>query len=226
MKKIVAILLTVVMVCLALTACSETAPEASPAASIVPAPAASSASAASSSPAASNESESITSSPKSTTADTKPTPAAIGTEVKFKNVSGSGTFTGAMKVVEVIRGKDAWDKIIASYANNPKPSEGYEFAVVKVRVTIDSIEKNVNDKDEGVCLYNVAFKSFTGDYKEISDNSYASTPKPAWVNSTLLKVGDTKEANMVFVVKKDDPSPKMGFNVEYDGTGYWFALTK
>ena len=152
-----------------------------------------------------------------------PAPSAIGTGVKIENDDGQGKFTATIKVVEVLRGENALSKIERI---DRDASEGYEIALVKISVTIDSIERNVSDKDDGVCVYDVSFKTYTKNNEKIDETPVVSEPNPVWVNNTLLKVGDTKEGYNAFIVKKDDPAPKLGYNVKYDGTGgYWFALT-
>ncbi len=124
-----------------------------------------------------------------------------------------------LRVMEVIRGQQAWDKIIAANQFNDEPDEGYEYALVKIGVSVMTVEN-----DGAYNLSEYEFKSFSSNNEEMP-GTYVVTPDPQFEGK--LYAGGNAEGWIVVQVKKDDKNPKLAYGVDYNGAGgVWFSLSK
>ena len=144
-------------------------------------------------------------------------PAPIGTSQFVKVDNYSEKYMAGIRVVEVERGDSAWEKIKATNMFNKEPDAGYEYALIKVAISISDVE---GDKAINVSSYN--FKSFTGTGEEVPFASVV-VPEPQLTGS--MYSGGDKTGYIVLQVKQGDQMAKMVYGAKYDGTGgIWFAL--
>lgn len=145
-----------------------------------------------------------------------PAPVGKAQQAKF-NYLMSGESVINMTVTEVIRGADAWTKILnANQFNSPAP-EGYEYVLVKIKATVVS-----NEKDGSIDFGDFYFSAFSADNTEYKRASVVE-PEPQFSGSVYA--GGTLEGYLAFAVKTTDASPKISFGTNYDGTGgIWFSL--
>lgn len=126
-------------------------------------------------------------------------------------------YTATIKVIEVIRGEEAWEVLRADGKNSFPPAEGYEYMIVKVDFTL------LSKVEEG----SVQASSYDFDFYSSNNEEYnmQTIVEKAGRLDTGVFPGGTVEGYVVGNVKKDDPDPKLVYRVESDGTGgLWFAL--
>lgn len=124
----------------------------------------------------------------------------------------------SVRVMETIRGNEAWEKVKAeNQFNNPAP-DGYEYILAKIAFSVLDISN-----DTAVSVSGWDFKSFSGKNEEIKVGPSTICPKPELEGK--LFAGGSTEGYVVFTVKKDDANPKIVYGMEYDGSGgIWFSL--
>lgn len=147
-------------------------------------------------------------------------PAPINTVQTYsKTDSYDEEYTVNVRVMEVIRGDDAYTMLRkANRYNDPAP-DGYEYVLVKVALSVLSVE---DDGSVNASSMGYKFKSFSNNNEESPDQS-AVEPEPNLEG--MLYAGGNTEGWIARLVKKDDAKPKLAFGLDYDGKGgIWFAL--
>lgn len=125
-------------------------------------------------------------------------------------------YSAAVRVLEVVRGEKAWTEIKKDNMFNEEPKDGYEYVLAKVAVSILSKEE-----DGTVNASTYDFKFYSGNNEEYEQVFVVKKDSL----STNLFPGGNAEGYVVGLVKKDDPAPKMVYQIEYNGTGgIWFDL--
>lgn len=144
-------------------------------------------------------------------------PAPIGTAQSIQIESYSGDYNASVAVVEAIRGDVAWHLLQETNMFNDAPDAGKEYVLAKLRVTINSTEK-----DAAVSLSKFSFTPYSGDNVEYEQVTVV-TPDPYFDGKVFA--GGTLEGYAVFLVNQNDPAPKLVFGEKYDGSGgIWFSL--
>ncbi|SDF73807.1 Copper amine oxidase N-terminal domain-containing protein [Fontibacillus panacisegetis] len=143
-------------------------------------------------------------------------PAEIGTTLSFAVKNIVSEYSGNVSISQVIRGDQAWQMIHEANMFNNEPTDGYEYMLVKAKVTITKNSKS----DAAVDLWG-------GDFTLVSatgtayDTRAVVTPDPKLDAS--IYVGSSNEGWVAFQVKKSDESPLIVFERKYDGSGgVWF----
>ena len=159
-------------------------------------------------------------------------PAPIDTVQTYRydaknNYSSTGDYTVSARVLEVVRGDEAYKQINEAYREAyhsntytfEKPDDGYEYMNVKIAFSVINTENDIaispneydfdfytsNNEKYGKMIY-------TTHLDEFSDSVYAGGNTEGWVTVQ---------------VKKDDANPKMAYGLDYYGAGgIWFALTE
>jgi len=125
-------------------------------------------------------------------------------------------YKAEIKVLGILRGQQAWEKIYAAYQYNDPPAEGYEYLLAKIYFKLNDIEEGKAFDLNGI----VHIKLVSSVGKEY-DLSWISAPEPS-LNAKLYKDA-SNEGYAVYLVKKDDLKPKLTFGRKYDGSGgIWF----
>ena len=156
--------------------------------------------------------------PQPSTSYSRTNPAPIGTAQTITVGTYTSTYTATVALKETIRGNEAWNMIKEANQFNDNAKDGYEYILAKVKITMNNIE---NDQSVDVTPY--MFDCFSSGDAEYTDILLVVTPSPSFSGS--LYSGASTEGWVVFMVAKDDTSPKCVFEVGYNGSGgIWFAL--
>lgn len=118
----------------------------------------------------------------------------------FYDTADSKQYKGeiAVTLLETNRGDSAWAKISAENSYNKQAPEGYEWVLVKAKLTITDLE---ND-DVKYHIYN-PFKPFDSNGQSIDQqDSYVSLPSPEF--SGEIFNGGTIEGYFAFIAKTDE----------------------
>lgn len=143
-------------------------------------------------------------------------PAEIGSSLPFTVKGIIDDYGGTVSVSQVIRGERAWQMIKEANMFNDEPKNGYEYMLAKAKVSITRNAKS----DASVDLWSGAFELISTSGTAY-DNAMVVTPDPS-IDASIY-VGSSNEGWVAFQVKKNDESPLIVFERNYDGTGgVWF----
>ena len=145
-------------------------------------------------------------------------PAPIGTVQQYKYIDDYYCNANVnLKIVSAIRGAEANRIIKETNQFNDEAPEGYEFVLAKVALTVEYVED-----DTSIELSENNFTCFSSNNEEMP---FISVVEPSPQFEGEIYTGGNKDANISFLVRKDDPSPKIAFS--FSGTSRdaaWFAL--
>lgn len=145
-------------------------------------------------------------------------PAPLNTVQTINIDNWSEKYSVAVRIVEATRGETALKLLKENNKYNSDPDEGYEYILAKIALSVLSVEE-----DKAIDVYPGNFTVFTQNNEEVKNKSMLSIPEPEF--RSKLFAGGNLEGYCVFQVKKDDPAPKVVYELNYDGTGgAWFAL--
>lgn len=126
-------------------------------------------------------------------------------------------YTVSVRVMETVRGESALKELRAKSSVYPDPDDGYEYVNAKIAFSVISTKS-----DFSVEPYQSKFTAFTKNNEECPVNYYSSV-EPV-LNGALYE-GGNQEGWITVLVKKDDPSPKLAYGLDYNGSGgIWFSL--
>lgn len=142
-------------------------------------------------------------------------PAPINTVQTIKKDDLTQIYTIETKITEIVRGDKAWQAIQAANMFNSAPKDGYEYLLVKIYFKVNDITK-----DQQFNLNGASFTLVSSGGKDY-DLTMAVAPDPQ-LQSNLYKDA-FNEGYAIYMVKKDDLTPKLVFGRNYDGSGgIWF----
>ena len=151
-------------------------------------------------------------------------PAPIGIPVRSMVELGSvysNIYDISITVLEIIRGKEAMDRLQKASPNNGMPPEGFEFILARVkfemkgRAVTDTLTFDLGNAP----LQWVALASDLTEYPQIS----VTVPKPALVGR--IKPDGSMEGWVAFAVDRKDSKPVMVFDPDSGGaTGRGMTL--
>lgn len=147
-------------------------------------------------------------------------PAPINTIQTYTKTSDwfeEDNYTVSVRVMETVRGEEAYNALKKKASIYPEADEGYEYMNVKIAFSVLKTEG-----DFSVTAGQYGFKVFTSNNEECPDNYYASIDP---VLQGELYSGANSEGWITIMVKKDDANPKLAYGLDYNGAGgIWFAL--
>lgn len=150
---------------------------------------------------------------------TRINPAPVGTPQTFTIKTTWGEYNVTMTITDTFRGQTAWAAIREANRFNAAPSDGREYILAAVKVTVNSVSE-----DRSISFDEFDFTPFSGTNDEYEKVSTVE-PDPNFKGKAYE--GGTLEGFVSFVVDTDDESPKVAYGLGYDGTGgAWFALDK
>ncbi len=148
-------------------------------------------------------------------------PVGIGAplNIKVNSTGGAGNeYEVRLTLLEVIRGTEAWQRILAQNQFNSPPKTGYEYILAKVRFEY----LTGPTPDTSYRISSVWFNAVSAGGK---DYDRVSVVEPSPSINTNLYPGASQEGWVSFCVAQDDAKPLMTFGRKYDGTGgIWFKL--
>ena len=148
-------------------------------------------------------------------------PAPINTTQTYtiENKYSDDDYSANITIKEVIRGSEAYKIIKAANRYNDPADEGFEYVLIKVAVSIISVE---GDGAVDASHMDYDFATFSSTNEEMPDESIVE-PTPALEGK--LYSGASAEGWVVRQVRKDDANPKLAYGLDYDGKGgIWFSL--
>lgn len=142
--------------------------------------------------------------------------ADIGDTVSFSYSSLNDEWELDMKVVEVIRGTDAWQKIKEANMFNSQPEDGKEYILAKiyVKVTYGSSEDIPTSFNS---MGNMVAVSSKG-----TPYSWSSVVEPEPALPLEVYPGGEAEGYMAYLVDVDDDKPLLKYG--YGSPNIWFKL--
>lgn len=128
----------------------------------------------------------------------------------------SDNYSAAIRIIETIRGNEAWNLIEKSNMYNDKPKDGYEYIIAKVAF---SLLTSQDDKSVNASSYDFDFYS--------ENNEEYETVSVVFTNKldTNLFANGNAEGYIIGCVRISDANTKVVYGLNYDGTGgLWFSL--
>jgi hypothetical protein len=120
-----------------------------------------------------------------------------------------------MSIKEIIRRDDAWEKIRAANIFNDPAPDGCEYILAEIYFKVLDI-----DEGQAYNLNDINIDMISSDGKEY-EYAMVVAPEPT-IDANLYK-GASNEGWAVYIVKKDDATPKLVFGRNYTGSGgIWF----
>lgn len=123
----------------------------------------------------------------------------------------------SIRIVEVIRGDEAWDRVYAANQFNDPPLKGMDYVLVYAVVDL------LSSTAEGpVHVFLCDWQALSGG--RLWQVASAFTPEPEF--GGVIFPGQTMEGWVLLQVKQTDPEPLLAWHINfYDGTGgVWFSL--
>lgn len=147
-------------------------------------------------------------------------PAPLNTMQTYTESSeyfDSENYSVNIRIIETVRGDEAWKKIYEANQFNETAPDGYEYILAKVAFSVLSTKG-----DFAVTPSKYQFKCFTSNNEEVEQPSIVE-PKPN-LSGNLYEGGNT-EGWICVLAKKGDTNPKLAYGLDYNGAGgIWFAL--
>jgi hypothetical protein len=144
-------------------------------------------------------------------------PAAIGSPVRSMVELGSvytNIYDTTITVLEVVRGKEALDRLKVANPDNKAPADGFEYILARIKFELKG--RAVSDKlpfDLGNAP--LQWIALTGKDLTEYDRVSPTVPKPAL--SGIVKPGQAVEGWVGFAVDKKDSQPLMVFDPDTGG---------
>jgi hypothetical protein len=144
-------------------------------------------------------------------------PAAIGSPVRSMVELGSvytNIYDITITVLESIRGKEAFDRLIAAGQGNKAPAEGFEYILARIKFEFKG--RAVSDTlsfDLGKAP--LQWVALTGKDLTEYDRVSVTLPNPPLVG--IVKPGTSVEGWVAFAVDRKDPKPVMVFDPDTGG---------
>jgi hypothetical protein len=149
------------------------------------------------------------------------TPIGVARATKIVIGEGYVTDTDSVEVritlLEVVRGKQAWELVKAANPLNKPPAPGFEYIVARIKFEFG--EKGAIGNQKTYAVRDEQFASVSEGGRQYESPSIVQ-PKPA-LNGRLY-VGESIEGWVTFLVAVDDKKPLMSFGHNYYRV--WFRL--
>ena len=144
-------------------------------------------------------------------------PAPIGTKQSFSVSDYSEEYTATAVINSVVSGGAAWDMVKAANMFNSEASEGMEYIVADISITLVS-----SKGDKAVSFNEYSFDVYSSDNVEY-ESSFVVAPAPTLTGNVFP--GGTSTGYVVFAVSQTDEHPKVVIGADYRGNGgVWFSL--
>ncbi len=145
--------------------------------------------------------------------DPVPVGVAITTEIQCGTQAGSlEPYDASIKVVQVLRGDEAWKLIKAASSANKEPQAGYEYILARISFTMKARGAPGDKSFElGRPMQFVALSSDGREYLPPS----VTSPKPELAR--IIRADEQAEGWIVFMVEKEEKQPVMVFDPSSGG---------
>jgi hypothetical protein len=157
-------------------------------------------------------------------------PVPVGVTMKVMTERG---YVVEVTVLEIVRGKDAQERIIAKGVSDKLPKAGFEYVLARIKFGYFRKAKGMNDPDHAYRIAGSNFSATSADGKmEYETPSVLRQPQPQLID-TLTPPGEFREGWIVLQVPEDEKEPLLAFHREYAHSNYvllhqwrpvWFKL--
>jgi hypothetical protein len=143
-----------------------------------------------------------------TPSNAAPVGLSIKTQVECGERAGSmEPYDAKIAVLEVVRGKEAWERIKAANETNPPPRAGFDYILARIAFEMKAILAPGNKTFE--LARKMQFVALTADGNEQDPPSVIS-PKPEL--HRIVRSGELAEGWIVFLVEQANGKPVMFFD--------------
>ncbi|MBN2336929.1 MAG: hypothetical protein JXP48_00195 [Acidobacteria bacterium] len=143
-------------------------------------------------------------------------PAAIGSRVRSMVELGSvysNIYDIAITVVEIVRGREALERLRAADPDNPAPRAGMEYILARVRFEL----KGRAVSDTLTFTLGEAPLEWVALSEDLTEYERVPVKVPAPPMAGIVKPGGSVEGWVAFAVEEKDPKPVMVFDPDTGG---------
>ena len=126
-------------------------------------------------------------------------------------------------LLEVIRGADAWKRLLAANSANPAPASDADYCLARIR--FEYFARGT----PGTCVHVLRPNQFTAYSADGVEYEHPQVTVPNPVLAGSLKAGESREGWVAFLIPKRDTKPLMNYSADigagtlHGGSG-WFQL--
>lgn len=132
----------------------------------------------------------------------------LGESIKTQVNSGfSDPYDATIKILEVIRGSDAWEIIKKADPSNKKPDKGYEY--IMIRISFKMVARVQPGRGTFDLDWPLQLTTFSEDFEEYTSPDVV-TPEPVFKRT--VRADEYAEGWIARVIKKDDNRPLLLFD--------------
>ena len=157
--------------------------------------------------------------------DAHPVGALVSIIIEFgEQYLGAQLYDAKITVLQVVRGKNAWNIVEQAGPSNPAPKPRFDYILARVRFEFSARTLPAPDSYN---LNETQFIASDPNGREFATPILAAYPRPRL--NDALKPGDSLEGWLVFLVPQKVSQPLMVFRedvgeVSHRGGGTWFEL--
>lgn len=145
----------------------------------------------------------------------RPVPIGVPTKVTTER----GYFV-EIRVLEIVRGKDARDRIKAKGMCDEPPKAGFEYVLARIRFGYSRKAKGFEEPSNAYVISEKGFSAASGDGKtEYEILSVLRQPQPQLID-TPIPLGTSREGWVILQVPEDEKEPLLAFHREYAHSNY------
>ena len=157
-------------------------------------------------------------------------PVPVGVTTKVMTERG---YVVEVTVLEIVRGKDAQDRIMAEGVSDKLPKAGFEYVLTHIKFGYFRKAKGMSDPNHAYRIAGSNFSAASADgTTEYEVPSVLRQPQPPLID-TLIPPGESREGWIVLQVPENEKEPLLAFHREYAHSNYvllhqwrpvWFKL--
>jgi hypothetical protein len=162
-------------------------------------------------------------------------PVPVGVTVKTKielgdRYSAPEIYSLEITLLEVVRGKEAWNRTEGEGVSDKLPKPGFEYVLVHIRFGFFSKARGFGHAHEAYRIGEGSFSATSADGKtQYEIPSVTRQPQPQLVGLSFL-IGESREGWIIFQVPETEKRPLLSFHRDYAENVYgvwgsvWFQL--
>jgi hypothetical protein len=159
----------------------------------------------------------------------------VGVTVKTKielgdRYSAPEIYSLEITLLEIVRGKEAWNRIKSEGVSDNPPRPGFEYILVHIRFGFFSKARGFGHAHEAYRIGEDSFSAASADGKTQYENpSVTRQPQPQLVGLSFL-IGKSREGWIIFQVPETEKKPLLSFRRDCSENVYgvwgsvWFQL--
>ena len=162
-------------------------------------------------------------------------PAPVGVTVKTKiergdRYSAPEIYSLEITLLEVLRGKEAWDRIKVEGMSDEPPKAGFEYLLAHIRFGFFSKARGFGHANEAYRIGESSFSATSADGKTKYEFPSVSQPPQPQLVGLSFSTGESREGWVIFQVPETEKRPLLSFHRDYAENVYgvwgavWFRL--